>query len=113
MALRRLRVPGASPRREPPGAARLGDGAVIVTQLRYAPASSAATHSVQVRVEDADRHHEQAARYGARILQQPTHYPYGERQYSAEDPGGHRWTFSQSIVDFDPASSGGTAIDPG
>jgi uncharacterized glyoxalase superfamily protein PhnB len=62
-------------------------------------------------VEDADRHREQAAKAGARILSEPTDYPYGERQYSAEDPGGHRWTFSQSIADVDPASWGGTAID--
>jgi uncharacterized glyoxalase superfamily protein PhnB len=31
----------------------------------------------------------------------------GERQYSAEDLGGHVWTFSQSIADVDPASWGG------
>jgi len=24
------------------------------------------------------------------------------------DPGGHRWTFSQSIADVDPADWGGT-----
>lgn len=38
-------------------------------------------------------------------------HPYGERQYVAEDPGGHRWTFSQSLVDVDPASWGGTPVD--
>jgi uncharacterized glyoxalase superfamily protein PhnB len=61
-----------------------------------------------VRVADADRHHEQAKRSGARILQPPADHPYGERQYTAEDLGGHVWTFSQSIADVDPASWGGT-----
>ena len=61
-----------------------------------------------MRVADADRHHEQAKRSGAKILQPPTDHPYGERQYSAEDLGGHVWTFSQSIADVDPASWGGT-----
>jgi uncharacterized glyoxalase superfamily protein PhnB len=92
----------------------LRDGAVILTDLgemAAEPAISARTHSVLVRVEDAERHHERAARAGARILQPPTDYPYGERQYSAEDLGGHRWTFSQSIADVDPASWGGTLID--
>jgi uncharacterized glyoxalase superfamily protein PhnB len=56
----------------------------------------------------ADRHHEQAAKSGARILTPPTDYPYGERQYTAEDPGGHLWTFSQSIADVDPTSWGAT-----
>ena len=79
-----------------------GDGAVIVTELGEHSGPS----TVQVRVENADAHHERAAAAGARILNPPTDYPYGERQYSAEDPGGHRWTFSQSIADVDPASWG-------
>ena len=32
----------------------------------------------------------------------------GERGYTAEDLGGHRWTFSQSIADVAPESWGGT-----
>jgi len=91
-----------------------GDGAVILAAGRAdagAAPSDAVTHSVLVRVADADRHHEQARRHGAQILQPPTDYPYGERQYSAVDLGGHRWTFSQSIADADPASWGGTAIN--
>jgi uncharacterized glyoxalase superfamily protein PhnB len=87
-----------------------GDGAIILT-ARPAPPDKA-THAVHVRVADADRHHEQALRSGARILQPPADYPYGERQYSAEDPGGHLWTFSQSIADVDPASWGATGFNP-
>ena len=44
----------------------------------------------------------------AKILSEPQNYPYGERQYSAVDLGVHRWTFSQSIADVDPAEWGGT-----
>lgn len=80
-----------------------GDGAVILTTR-----GSRAHGSVLVRVSDADRHHEQARRAGAKILHPPTDHPYGERQYSAEDIGGHVWTFSESIADVDPASWGGT-----
>jgi uncharacterized glyoxalase superfamily protein PhnB len=88
------------------------DGAVIVTAGRTERrvAASPVTHAVHVHVDDADRHHEQAKRSGARILQPPTDYPYGERQYSALDLAGHHWTFSQSIADVDPATWGGTAI---
>jgi len=78
------------------------DGAVIVTELGEHSGPS----TVQVRVENAEGHHERARGAGARILNPPTDYPYGERQYSAEDPGGHRWTFSQSIADVDPESWG-------
>jgi uncharacterized glyoxalase superfamily protein PhnB len=65
-----------------------------------------------VRVEDADAHHARAVAEGATILDQPTDHPYGERQYNAEDPGGHRWTFSQSIADVDPADWGGEVVEP-
>ena len=90
-----------------------GDGALIVMELgeAKAPAAAAASHAVLVRVEDADRHHDRAASCGARIVNPPTDYPYGERQYTAEDLGGHSWTFSQSIADVDPASWGGTAVN--
>ncbi len=87
----------------------IGDGAVIVTQGDAGP-GHATTHSLLVLVEDADAHHEQAVAGGARILNPPTDYPYGERQYTAEDPGGHRWTFSQSIADVDPADWGGVLV---
>jgi uncharacterized glyoxalase superfamily protein PhnB len=78
------------------------NGAVIAIE-GDAPGST-----LLVRVEDADAHHAQAASAGAKILSEPEDYPYGERQYSAVDPGGHRWTFSQSIADVDPAEWGGT-----
>jgi hypothetical protein len=64
-----------------------------------------------VRVEAVDAHHAQAARSGARILHPPADHPFGERQYTAEGPGGHRWTFSQSIADVDPVSWGGTPVN--
>ena len=86
----------------------LGDGAVIVTEVGERPGTS----RVLVRVEDADAHHDRASGAGARILNPPTDYPYGERQYSAEDLGGHRWTFSQSIADVDPTSWGATDYVP-
>ncbi len=66
-----------------------------------------------MRVEDANAHHERAVAAGAAIGSPPNDYPYGERQYTAEDLGGHHWTFSQSIADVDPAEWGGTLIDLG
>jgi uncharacterized glyoxalase superfamily protein PhnB len=84
-----------------------GEGAVIAIER----GDEASTSSVLMRVENADSHHERAASHGARILRPPTDYPYGERQYTAEDLGGHVWTFSESIADIDPASWGGTLID--
>ena len=90
-----------------------GDGAVIVTggRTERRAAASPITHAVHVRVADADRHYEHAKRSGAQILQPPTDYPYGERQYTAVDLAGHHWTFSQSIADVDPTSWGATSTN--
>lgn len=88
----------------------VGDGAVVLTEQQIGEGSRSqgeAAHSVMVRVEDVDRHHERAKARGARILRPPTDYPYGERQYTVEDLGGHRWTFSQSIADVAPEEWGG------
>jgi len=58
--------------------------------------------TVMVRVEDADAHCARARAAGATIVAEPADYPYGERQYTAVDPVGHTWTFSQTIADVDP-----------
>jgi uncharacterized glyoxalase superfamily protein PhnB len=71
------------------------------------------THSIMVRVEDIEQHYAQALQRGANIINPPTEYPYGEKQYTVLDPGGHIWTFSQSIADVDPAAWGGKLHDRG
>lgn len=87
-----------------------GDGAVVASDAGPENATRASTHSIMVRIENADTHHAMAKAAGAVILHPPTSYPYGERQYSATDIGGHTWTFSQTIDDVDPASWGGELI---
>jgi uncharacterized glyoxalase superfamily protein PhnB len=89
---------------------RFGDGAVIVADThgeRRPPERGQVTHSVHVRVEDAGAHCEQARAHGARIVMEPTDFAYGERQYTAEDLAGHRWTFSETLDDVAPESWGG------
>jgi uncharacterized glyoxalase superfamily protein PhnB len=89
-----------------------GDGAVIIGDVRgdrRPPRPGEVTHSVTVRVEDARAHCERARAHGARILMEPTDFAYGERQYSAEDPAGHHWTFSQTLADVAPEEWGGTS----
>jgi uncharacterized glyoxalase superfamily protein PhnB len=67
-------------------------------------------HSVTVRVEDVRAHHERARQNGARILMEPTDFEYGERQYSAEDPARHQWTFSQTLAHVAPEDWGGVSV---
>ena len=68
----------------------VGDSAIAVTEGGSAGSLSG---SVMVRVADVDGHHERARERGARVLQEPTDFPYGERQYTVEDLAGYRWTF--------------------
>jgi len=92
-------------------------GAMVVTEGGPREAAGpgaepqAAGHAVMVSVEDVNAHHANAERCGATILSPPADHPYGERQYSAEDPGGHRWVFSQSVADVHPRDWGGSLVE--
>ncbi|HEX8919302.1 MAG TPA: VOC family protein [Chloroflexota bacterium] len=94
----------------------VGDGAVIIGDVRgerRPPRHGEVTHSVMVRVDDADTHCERARAHGARIVADPTDFEFGERQYTAEDPAGHQWTFSQTLADVAPEEWGGTSMGSG
>jgi uncharacterized glyoxalase superfamily protein PhnB len=93
----------------------VGDGAVIVADVqrdRRPPRPGETTHSVRVRVDDAAAHCARAREHGAEIVMEPTDYPYGEREYSAVDLAGHRWTFAETLEDVDPANWGGLLREP-
>jgi len=92
-----------------------GGGAVVVTdQSREGPgAPPPSQHGVLVRVDDVDEHCAQAKAAGAEILMSPTTFPFGERQYRVQDLGGHRWTFSETVADVDPATWGGVLLVSG
>jgi uncharacterized glyoxalase superfamily protein PhnB len=91
------------------------DGAVIVADVRgdqQPPRASAVTHVIKVRVADVDALFERARSRGARVIQEPTEYEYGERECTVEDLGGHRWQFTQTIRDVDPDEWGGQTVQP-
>ena len=92
---------------------QVGDGAVIVGDVhrdRRPPRPGEVTHSVMVRVDDVAAHCERARSRGARIVMEPVDFEYGERQYTAEDPAGHRWTFSETREDVAPEAWGGILV---
>ena len=82
-------------------------GAIVLITRPPGEMPGMVTHAVMVRVEDVDAHRDRARLNGARVLRPPTDFPYGERQYSVVDAGGHAWTFTQSIADVDPRDWGG------
>jgi len=102
----------------------IGEGAVILRGRRVAsalrtsdpvmlrpPRRGEVSHTITVRVDDVDAHYRRAPETGARILRPPADFPYGERQYSAEDVEGHRWVFSQTIRDVAPEEWGGQSME--
>jgi uncharacterized glyoxalase superfamily protein PhnB len=92
-----------------------GDGAVIVGDVRHdrrPPRAGEVTHSVMVRVDDVVAHCDHAKAHGAQILMEPIDFEYGERQYTAADPAGHQWTFSETLEDVAPEAWGGVLVTP-
>src|SRR5215831_18579111 len=88
-----------------------GDGAIVVMdRSREDPTSLPTAHGILVRVENVDAHYARAVAAGAEVSSPPVTHPFGERQYGARDIGGHRWTFSESVDDVDPASWGGQLV---
>jgi uncharacterized glyoxalase superfamily protein PhnB len=92
-----------------------GGGAVIVAEYidperRPLAGVDHVSHLVMVRIDDVQRHYEHVLARGAEVLKQPVDHFYGERQYEVRDIGGHRWTFSQTLFDADPAEWGGPDV---
>jgi uncharacterized glyoxalase superfamily protein PhnB len=76
------------------------------------PRPNETSQYVTVHVADVDKHFEHTRQCGARILKSPADMPFGERQYTVEDLGGHRRTFSQSIADTPLEAWGATPATP-
>jgi uncharacterized glyoxalase superfamily protein PhnB len=56
----------------------VGDGAVVAASGGSAEGARMDGHSVMVRVDDVDAHHERARAAGATIVQPPATHAYGE-----------------------------------
>jgi len=75
----------------------------VVAAERGAPGPA----GVLLRVEDVNA---VCARAGDdAVVDGPHDWEYGERQATIVDPGGHRWTISQTLFDASPEELGFTA----
>lgn len=77
-----------------------------------APEGDRVHQYVLVAVNDVDAHFEHARARGARIIEPPADMPFGTRHYTAADPAGHWWTFSQNIADVPPDAWGAVLRSP-
>jgi uncharacterized glyoxalase superfamily protein PhnB len=67
-------------------------------------ALSQASAGMVVQVDDIDAHCERARARGAVIESEPRDMPYGQREYAARDPEGHRWWFAAPLPAVTEAS---------
>ena len=87
----------------------IGDGSIIIGKQGgpfKAPAGDTVSQYAHINVENVDQHFAKAKAAGAVILKEPQEMPFGVRQYTAKDIGGHWWTFSQNVRDVDPSEWG-------
>jgi len=92
-----------------------GDGAVVVADVRgaqVAPSEGVVTHLVKLRVADVDVAFARAQEHGAKVLEEPTTWEYGERSCQLEDPAGHLWELTETVRDVAPEEWGGATIAP-
>ena len=91
----------------------IGDGSIMMGKQGgpfVAPAGETVSQYAHVQVDNVDEHCAKAKTEGATILKEPQDMPFGVRQYTAKDIGGHWWTFSQNIRDVDPADWGAKVV---
>ena len=85
----------------------VGRGAVVVVDGDATGACGA--HSMMVRVDNVDAHHSRRAPVGRAHPQPAGRLSVRRAAVHGGGPGGHRWTFSQSIADLAPEEWGGTS----
>jgi len=79
------------------GEVRAGAAAIWlhrVTSEHGLAVADAQSSGLVVYVDDVDAHFTRAQSAGARIDAEPVDQPYGQREYGARDPEGHRWWFA-------------------
>jgi uncharacterized glyoxalase superfamily protein PhnB len=80
---------------------RTGSGVILVGPgmeafgTRAVPDPELVSAMIYVYVENLDEHYANAKAAGARIWEEPHSHFGNNRQYTASDPGGHRWTFAE------------------
>jgi uncharacterized glyoxalase superfamily protein PhnB len=91
------------------------DGSIVVADVhgeQVAPSGGVVTQLLKIRVPDVDAAFARAQDAGAKALQEPHTWEYGERSGVVEDPAGHRWELTQTVRDVEPEEWGGVTVAP-
>ncbi len=92
------------------GEVRAGDSTIWLHRVTAeyelnSPRKVESVSGLVVRTSDVDAHYQKALVGGALIESEPRDMPYGQREYGARDPEGHRWWFYTSIDTLVPAKA--------
>jgi len=91
------------------------DGSIVVVEPggdKVPPGGEVVTQLIKLRVEDVDAAFARARDFGARVLEEPQTWEYGERSGVVEDLAGHRWELTQTVRDVEPEEWGGVTVAP-
>lgn len=86
-----------------------GNSTIVVT--KQATDLEIHNSAMMVRVDDVMEHFKRLKEKGVVVLRAPQVFPYGEMQYTVEDPNGTVWTFSESVRDVLPEEWGGISVN--
>jgi uncharacterized glyoxalase superfamily protein PhnB len=70
------------------------------------------SHQIMFKVDDVPTMVENAVARGARLVEPPHDWEYGERQAIVDDPFGHQWVLNQTLADVAPEEWGGSTVNP-
>jgi uncharacterized glyoxalase superfamily protein PhnB len=88
----------------------VGDGLIMLGQpggdYQSPKRTGKVSHLVHVYLDDVDKHFQVAKEAGATIVSELEDKPYGDRSYTAADPEGQQWSFSQRIREVLPEEWG-------
>jgi uncharacterized glyoxalase superfamily protein PhnB len=88
------------------------DAAIVVAESGGKPVSVVGIQALKFRVDDVDAAFTRATAAGARVVQEPKTWEYGERSGVVEDLTGHRWELTQTVRDVAPEEWGGVTVSP-
>ena len=89
-------------------------GELIVAEVRPSRRlpSAGRSHQIMLKVENAQAAVARATERGASLVDELHDWEYGERQAMIDDPFGHQWVLTQTLVDTAPEQWGGKTVTP-
>lgn len=87
-----------------------GNACIMIGRVRgpeeEGPERRPCAQTLTIFIQDVEDHYAKSKAAGATIVEEPHETVYGEFQYAATDPDGHRWLFARHARDLAPEDWG-------